>query len=55
VVACAAPTDGAALAAVSLLVNRGQIGGAATAYVCQNYVCKLPVNDPSALAGQISA
>jgi uncharacterized protein YyaL (SSP411 family) len=53
VLACAAPTDEAALAAVPLLANRGQIDGAATAYVCQNYVCKLPVNEPSALATQL--
>jgi hypothetical protein len=55
VLACADPTDEAALAAVSLLANRGQIDGRATAYVCRNYVCKLPVGEPSALASQLGA
>ncbi len=54
VLACAAPTDEVALAAVPLLANRGQIGGRATAYVCRNYVCKLPVTEPGALAEQLS-
>ena len=58
VLACAAPTDeaaadAAALAAVPLLANRGQIGGRATAYVCQNYVCKLPVTESEALVEQL--
>jgi hypothetical protein len=55
VLACADPTDEAALAAVPLLANRGQIDGRATAYVCRNYVCKLPVGEPSALASQLDA
>jgi len=55
VLACADPTDEAALAAVPLLANRGQIDGRATAYVCRNYVCKLPVGEPSALANQLGA
>jgi hypothetical protein len=53
VLACAAPTDEAALAAVPLLANRGQMDGRATAYVCRNYVCKLPVVEPAALASQL--
>ncbi|MBK9940363.1 MAG: thioredoxin domain-containing protein [Kouleothrix sp.] len=36
-----------------LLADRAQIGGKATAYVCQNYACKLPVSDPAALAAQL--
>ncbi len=32
-------------------LNRlGQAGGKATAYLCENYVCQLPVNDPAELA-----
>ena len=36
-----------------LLVDRHQIDGLATAYVCENYVCQLPVTDPQALARQL--
>jgi uncharacterized protein YyaL (SSP411 family) len=36
-----------------LLNGRGQIDGKATAYVCQNYVCQLPVTEPSALEAQV--
>ena len=53
VLACAAPTDEAGRRAVPLLANRGQIDGRATAYVCRNYVCKLPVTEPGALAEQL--
>jgi uncharacterized protein YyaL (SSP411 family) len=36
-----------------LLSGRGQIDGKATAYVCQNYACQLPVTEPSALEAQV--
>ena len=36
-----------------LLEQRAQIGGMATAYVCENYACKLPVIDAAALAAQL--
>jgi uncharacterized protein len=36
-----------------LLEERAQIGGRATAYVCENYACKLPVSDPAKLAEQL--
>jgi uncharacterized protein YyaL (SSP411 family) len=36
-----------------LLVGRAPIDGKATAYVCQNYACQLPVTDPSALEAQL--
>ena len=36
-----------------LLEGRQKIDGAATAYVCENYVCQLPVTDPQALARQL--
>ncbi len=37
----------------ALLRNRTQIGGQATAYVCERYACKLPVTAPAALAAQL--
>ena len=36
-----------------LLECREMTGGRPTAYVCQNYVCQLPVTDPEALAEQL--
>ena len=36
-----------------LLEGRQKIDGSATAYVCENYVCQLPVTDPQALARQL--
>jgi uncharacterized protein YyaL (SSP411 family) len=36
-----------------LLADRAQISGKATAYVCENYACKLPVTDPQALREQL--
>jgi uncharacterized protein YyaL (SSP411 family) len=33
-----------------LLEGREKIGGRATAYVCQNYVCQMPVTDAASLA-----
>ncbi|MDE2844913.1 MAG: thioredoxin domain-containing protein [Chloroflexota bacterium] len=36
-----------------LLEGRGLVDGKATAYVCQNYVCQLPVNDADTLAAQL--
>jgi len=49
------PNDDTAPALVPLLADRGQIAGHATAYVCQDYVCRLPVTDPAALAAQLTA
>jgi uncharacterized protein YyaL (SSP411 family) len=40
---------------VPLLRDRGALGGKATAYVCENYTCRQPVNEPSQLADQLSA
>ncbi len=34
---------------IPLLAGRTQIDGSATAYVCENYTCGLPVTDPKAL------
>ena len=38
---------------IPLLEDRGQVGNLPTAYVCQNYVCQLPVTNPAALAEQL--
>jgi uncharacterized protein YyaL (SSP411 family) len=40
---------------VPLLAGRSQIDGAATAYVCENYACQLPVTEPKALMGLFEA
>jgi uncharacterized protein YyaL (SSP411 family) len=39
--------------ATPLLESREMMGGSPTAYVCQNYVCRLPVTEPEALADQL--
>jgi len=45
--------DGAGAAGVPLLEGREAVGGKATAYVCRNYACELPVTDRAALARQL--
>ena len=40
---------------IPLLQGRGMVEDRPTAYVCQNYVCRLPVTDPEALAGQLAS
>ena len=37
-----------------LLEGRNLVNNAPTAYVCENYACQLPVNDPAALAAQLN-
>jgi uncharacterized protein YyaL (SSP411 family) len=39
---------------VPLLAGRNQVNGRVTAYVCERHVCGLPVNDPAALAAQLT-
>jgi len=39
---------------VPLLADRPQIDGKATAYVCQQFVCKAPVTQPEKLAAQLT-
>ena len=51
-----AASDEAAQAAaivVPLLAERGQIDGKPTAYVCENFACRMPVTEPMALATQL--
>ncbi len=36
-----------------LLAGRGQVDGRATAYVCQQYACQLPVTEPADLEAQL--
>ena len=38
---------------IPLLEGREMLNGKPTAYVCQNYTCRLPVTDPEALAKQL--
>ena len=38
-----------------LMEGRLRLNGRATVYVCRQYVCGLPVNDPEALAGQLAS
>jgi uncharacterized protein YyaL (SSP411 family) len=45
--------DANAAAGVPLLTGREAVGGKATAYVCRNYTCDLPVTDREALARQL--
>src|SRR5437764_6536109 len=49
VLACAAPDNTEATQAVPLLANRPLKDGKATAYVCENFTCRAPVNTPEEL------
>ncbi len=51
VVASAPPNE--TPAGIPLLENRPTVDGAATAYVCRNYVCQTPVTTPADLAAQL--
>ena len=53
VLAVAEQADDTATSLVPLLADRGQIGSRATAYVCRNFVCNLPVTEPEALGKQL--
>ena len=53
VLALAAPGNAAASELIPLLADRSAISGRATAYVCRNFVCNLPVTEPEALAAQL--
>ena len=54
VLAVASPGDAASAAAVALLRDRPQTRRRPTAYVCERFVCKLPVTEPSELADQVA-
>ncbi|MFL5737614.1 MAG: thioredoxin domain-containing protein [Actinomycetota bacterium] len=54
VLAVADAGDAKATEAVELLRDRPMTDGRATAYVCERFVCKLPVSEPDALAEQLS-
>ena len=51
VVAAAAPSESTA---VPLLAGRPAVDGAATAYVCRNFACELPVTDAASLTAQLA-
>jgi hypothetical protein len=53
VIALSVP-EGAAQTTIPLLTDRPMIRGQATAYVCQHYVCKLPVTSPEELAADLA-
>ncbi|RIK44473.1 MAG: thioredoxin domain-containing protein [Chloroflexi bacterium] len=54
-VAAGAPDDVAALEAAPLLAGRPQREGRATAYVCRNFACQLPVTDAASMMEQVQA
>jgi uncharacterized protein len=55
VVVGAVGSDAAQRAGLPLLEGRAPIDGRATAFVCRNYACELPVTERSALAAQLDA
>ena len=52
-VAGADPDDDDAARRVPMVAGRTPRDGAATAYVCQNFACQLPVTEPEAMLAQI--
>jgi hypothetical protein len=54
VLAVASPHDAASRQAVALLRDRPLLDGRPTAYVCERFVCRLPVTEPSELAEQLT-
>ena len=47
--------EGLGLGGYPLLEGRGMVNGQPTAYVCQNYVCQLPVTEAGPLLAQLKA
>ena len=54
VLAVAAPEDHRSREAVALLQDRPALDGRPTAYVCERFVCKLPVTEPTELTKQLT-
>ena len=55
VVAAAVPGDAAAAGSVPLLDGRTTVDGRPAAYVCEGFVCRLPVTTPEGLAAQLAS
>ncbi len=53
VVALRRPDDKEAARLIPLLADRDQVDGAATAYVCRHFTCRLPVVSPEALQAEL--
>jgi len=51
--AAAAPDDPGPAALIPLLQGRAMLRDRPTAYVCENYACQLPTDDPAELARQL--
>ena len=49
-----ASEEAAAISEIPLLQGRTMLDGKATAYVCQNFHCRLPVTQPAALRAQLT-
>jgi uncharacterized protein YyaL (SSP411 family) len=48
-------TDGEVGEIIPLLADRDQLGGRATAYVCERFACRMPVSTPEALRAELAA
>jgi uncharacterized protein len=55
VLAVASPEDHESTQTVALLQDRRQRDGRPTAYVCEHFVCKLPVTEPAELGEQLTS
>jgi len=53
VLAVGTPSEAGPDASVPLLRDRPAVGGRATAYVCERFVCRAPVTEPEALAASL--
>ena len=47
------PGAGSSLLDQALIKGRSMLGNEPTAYVCEDYVCKMPVTTPQELAEQL--